>query len=63
MKPPLGIVTGASTGIGLELGHVAAEAGYDLIIAANEPLIHDAAQDMRRHELCFVTLEIELAEV
>ena len=61
MKPPLGIVTGASTGIGLELGHVAAEAGYDLIIAANEPLIHDAAQDMRRHGRCVEALEIDLA--
>jgi uncharacterized protein len=39
---PLAIVTGASTGIGLELAREAATRGYDLIIAADEPL--DAAQ-------------------
>ena len=35
---PLAIVTGASSGIGLELAREAATRGYDLIIAADEPL-------------------------
>jgi short-subunit dehydrogenase len=35
---PLAIVTGASSGIGLELAKQAARRGYDLIIAADEPL-------------------------
>jgi uncharacterized protein len=35
---PLAIVTGASTGIGLELAKEAATRGYDLIIAADESL-------------------------
>jgi uncharacterized protein len=39
---PLAIVTGASSGIGLELAKQAATRGYDLIIAANESL--EAAQ-------------------
>jgi NAD(P)-dependent dehydrogenase (short-subunit alcohol dehydrogenase family) len=30
------IVTGASTGIGLELAHLAAQDGYDLLVAADE---------------------------
>jgi len=38
---PLAIVTGASSGIGLELAREAATRGYDLIVAADEPL--DAA--------------------
>ena len=35
----LAIVTGASTGIGLELGKLAAQDGYDLIVAADTPLV------------------------
>ena len=35
----LAVVTGASTGIGLELARIAAKEKYDLIIAANEPEI------------------------
>ena len=38
---PLAIVTGASSGIGLHLALEAAARGYDLILAADEPL-HDA---------------------
>ena len=40
----LAIVTGASSGIGLELAKLAAEHGHDLIIAADEPEIEDAAR-------------------
>jgi short-subunit dehydrogenase len=40
---PLAVVTGASTGIGFELAKCCAEAGYNLIIAADEPEIHTAA--------------------
>jgi uncharacterized protein len=43
---PLAIVTGASSGIGLELAREAATRGYDLIIAADEPL-DTAAQSLR----------------
>ena len=43
---PLAIVTGASSGIGLELAREAASRGYDLIIAADEPL-DTAAQSLR----------------
>jgi short-subunit dehydrogenase len=40
---PLAIVTGASSGIGFELAKLAVDQGYDLIIAADEPEIHEAA--------------------
>jgi short-subunit dehydrogenase len=44
---PLAVVTGASTGIGFELARECAKAGYDLMIAADEPQIHEAAQALR----------------
>ena len=47
MAGQLAIVTGASTGIGFELARLCAREGYDLLIAADEPEIHDAAQTLR----------------
>lgn len=41
------IVTGASTGIGLELAKCCASDGYDLLIAADEPEIETAAETLR----------------
>jgi short-subunit dehydrogenase len=41
------IVTGASTGIGLELARRCAEEGFDLLIAADEPEIEKAAASLR----------------
>ena len=41
---PLAVVTGASSGIGYELAKIAAENGYDLVIAADRPEIVEAAQ-------------------
>jgi short-subunit dehydrogenase len=35
---PLAVVTGASSGIGFHLARIAAEHGYDLIVAADTPL-------------------------
>src|SRR4051812_19293283 len=34
---PLAVVTGASRGIGLELARQAAQAGFDLVLAADRP--------------------------
>jgi short-subunit dehydrogenase len=44
---PFAIVTGASTGIGLELAKRCAKEGYDLLIAADEPEIEQAAASLR----------------
>ncbi|MFL6755675.1 MAG: SDR family NAD(P)-dependent oxidoreductase [Sphingomicrobium sp.] len=38
-SPKLAIVTGASSGIGLELAKCAAKDGYDLIVAADTPFV------------------------
>jgi short-subunit dehydrogenase len=44
---PFAIVTGASSGIGLELARCCANEGFDLLIAADEPEIEDAAVQLR----------------
>src|SRR3546814_3415714 len=58
---PLAIVTGASTGIGLELAKCCAGDGYVLIIAANEPEIEAAAQELRQHGAQVETVTADLA--
>jgi short-subunit dehydrogenase len=45
---PLAIVTGASSGIGLELARQFAMHGYDLVVAAEDESIEDAATELRR---------------
>ena len=42
---PLAVVTGASTGIGYELARICAAHDFDLVVAADEPQIRDAARD------------------
>ncbi len=44
---PLAIVTGASAGIGYELAKCCVEEGFDLVIAADEPQIEEAAEAFR----------------
>jgi short-subunit dehydrogenase len=46
-KGQFAIVTGASTGIGLELARCCAREGFDLLIAADEAQIEIAANDLR----------------
>jgi short-subunit dehydrogenase len=41
------IVTGASTGIGLELARCCAQNNFDLLVAADEPQIEAAAVNLR----------------
>jgi short-subunit dehydrogenase len=43
MDKPFAIVTGASSGIGLELAAICAQEGFDLLVAADRPEIHTAA--------------------
>lgn len=63
MADKLAIVTGASTGIGFELASIAAEQGYDLVVAADEPLIEPAAADFRRHGVEVRPVEADLATI
>jgi short-subunit dehydrogenase len=55
------IVTGASTGIGFELAKLAADDGYDLLVAADEPRIDAAAAALRRPGVHVQSIEVDLA--
>jgi uncharacterized protein len=57
----LAVVTGASTGIGYELAKQCAAHGYDLVIAADEPEIIQAAEDLRREGVDVTAVETDLA--
>ena len=57
----LAVVTGASSGIGLELAKIAAAEGYDLIIAADEPAIETAAQQLRSSGVTVDAMEVDLS--
>jgi len=61
MADKLAIITGASTGIGFELAHLAAKDGYDLLVAADEPQIEAAAADFRKHGTPVRAVEADLA--
>jgi uncharacterized protein len=58
---PLAIVTGASSGIGYELAKCCAEQGFDLLIAADQPAIHNAAQEFRALGAAVEAIEADLA--
>ncbi|MBS0234818.1 MAG: SDR family NAD(P)-dependent oxidoreductase [Proteobacteria bacterium] len=58
---PLAVVTGASTGIGYELARICAQKDYDLVIAADESKIHDAAENFRAHGVNVDSIEVDLA--
>lgn len=57
----LAIVTGASTGIGLELAKQCARNGFDLLIAADDPAIEEAAKELRTLGVLVETVQADLA--
>jgi uncharacterized protein len=59
----LAVVTGASTGIGLQLARQCAEHGFDLIIAANEPEIEKAADELRVGKTRVEAVQADLATI
>jgi short-subunit dehydrogenase len=58
---PIAIVTGASTGIGFELARECARHGFDLLIAADEPAIHTAADTLRQGGAKVEAVEADLS--
>lgn len=58
---PFAIVTGASTGIGLELARCCALGGFDLLVVADEPAIEDAAAQVRSSGAHVEALTADLA--
>lgn len=58
---PFAVVTGASSGIGYELAQCCATHGFDLLIAADQPTIQDAAEDLRPFGVDVEAIEADLA--
>jgi short-subunit dehydrogenase len=55
------LVTGASTGIGFELAKRCAREGYDLLIAADEAAINNAAATLREFGVTVIAVQADLA--
>ena len=58
---PLAVVTGASSGIGLELARCCVHGGYDAVIAADGPEIHDVALGLRASGANIDVVQADLA--
>jgi uncharacterized protein len=58
---PLAIVTGASSGIGLELAKLCIEHGYDLVTAADQPTVARKADELRAQGAAVEAVEADLA--
>jgi uncharacterized protein len=58
---PLAVVTGASSGIGLELAKQFATNGYDLVIAAEDTELADAARELERLGAAVDAVQVDLA--
>ena len=63
MAETFAIITGASTGIGFELAGLAAQAGYELLIVADETLILAAADDLRARGATVEAVEADLSTI
>jgi len=63
MADKFAIITGASTGIGFELATLAAKDGYDILVVADEPLIHDAARDFQQFGTSVQAIQADLATI
>lgn len=57
----LAVVTGASSGIGLELAKRCAREGFDLVIAADEPAIEAAAAQLRDLGATVIAVQADLS--
>ncbi len=58
---PLAVVTGASTGIGFQLARCCVDNGFDLVIAADEPEINEAANALRAPGATVEAVQADLA--
>jgi short-subunit dehydrogenase len=63
MSKPFAIVTGASSGIGLELAALCAQEGFDLLIAADRPEIEAAAERCREFGAAVQVVQADLSTI
>ena len=61
MADKFAIITGASTGIGFELAKLAAQDGYDIVVAADEAEINAAAKEIEQFGTTVTALEADLS--
>ena len=59
---PLALVTGASSGIGLELARLFVEHGYDLVVVAEDAGIAQAASSLRTNGAAVDAVQLDLTE-
>lgn len=60
---PLAVVTGASSGIGYELAKCCLDNGFDLVIAADEPKVNEAAQEFRKSGAQVEAVQADLSTI
>lgn len=62
-KPGTALITGASSGIGLELAHLFARDGYDLVLVARNPTrLETLARELQsKYEICTMVIVQDLA--
>jgi uncharacterized protein len=58
---PLAVVTGASSGIGLELAKLFAAAGFDLVVAAEDEHVHTVAQGIEASGVGAEAVQVDLS--
>jgi uncharacterized protein len=58
---PLAVITGASSGLGLELARCCVYGGYDAIVAAAGPEIYDVALGLRASGANVEAMQVDLA--
>jgi len=58
---PLAVVTGASAGIGYELAKICVDNGHDLVVAADDPAIEEAAATFRQMGASVEAVQTDLA--
>ena len=60
MKEHFALVTGASSGMGLEFAKQLAQRGYNLLIVSNVPEIHDAAEQIKANSQQLTANSVEV---
>ncbi|OBG41110.1 SDR family oxidoreductase [Mycobacterium sp. E3198] len=59
-QPQLALVTGASSGIGLELAKQFAQHGYDLVVAAEDDAIRDVPEKLSQWSAAVQAVQVDL---